>query len=169
MTDERDEERAQHRRPRVVDKRVSARADDGGETSATPDPVAGPAPEPAPSPAAQPETGPVEAEAPGPPPGERVWTPEQEAEAQRLVEAMAATPALDWVLNSCVTLANVAGVKIDASDLSGARLAIDALGELVDGLGDRLGEAHAPLKTTLAQLQLAYAQAAGPPPEVRPS
>lgn len=168
MTEERPEEETERRRPRVVDKRVSARGDAPPPEPAAPETPA-PAPEPAnreqsevpdrTPPGSYPGTGPA-----GGPGAERVWTPEQEAEAQRLIEAMSTTPALDWVLNTCVTLANVAGVKIDTGELPGARLVIDALGELVDGLGDRLGEAHAPLKTTLAQLQLAYAQAATPPP-----
>jgi hypothetical protein len=39
-----------------------------------------------------------------------------------------------------------------------ARLAIDALGALVEGLGDRLGEVEAPLGEALAQIRLAYVQ-----------
>ena len=42
--------------------------------------------------------------------------------------------------------------------LSQARLAIDALGALVEGLGDRLGEVEAALKEALAQIRLAYVQ-----------
>lgn len=156
------------RRPRVVDKRVSSRT--GQESPA-------PAPEPTgAAPAPQPETpertGPEEpatGDAPAATPqaspeGERMWTPEQEAEAQRLLEAMTQTPALDWILNSAVTLANVAGVKLDAGDLPGAQLAIDALAALVNGLGDRLAQAEQPLRQSLSQLQMAYAQTAATPP-----
>ena len=45
--------------------------------------------------------------------------------------------------------------------LSQARLAIDALGCLVDGLEGRLGEAEEQLKDGLSQLRLAYVQIDG--------
>jgi hypothetical protein len=159
------------RRPRVVDKRVSARP------RSTPDP--GPSPEiperrpveeppttePAPAgPATSTDAGggaPAEGEASGGDPG--VWTPEREAEAQAIAEELSRVPALDWVANSAVTLANVAAAKIQTGQAPDARLAIDALGVLLDGLGDRLGEAEHPLRQTLAQLRFAYAQAAAPP------
>jgi hypothetical protein len=80
--------------------------------------------------------------------------------AQQIVE----TPSLEWVVNTAVTLANVAGTKLDAGAVADARLAVDALAALVNGLGSQLAQAEAPLRQTLAQLQLAYAENAAPPP-----
>lgn len=170
MDEDRNETSSERPRPRVVDKRVAA-GGGAGETAppgAAEPPAGGPAPETEPpgggastapgDEASSPPPG-TEASAPG---GERVWTPEQEAEARRLAEEMARIPALDWVANSAVTLVNVAATKLDRGDLQEARLAIDALAALVGGLGDRLGDVHAPLRQTLAQLQMGYAEKAGP-------
>jgi hypothetical protein len=150
-----DEERGPARRPRVIDKRVSART----EAAAEPRP---PEPE-VPAPPVPPPTREETPTPPEPPPGEDLWTPEQEAEARRMVEEIARVPAADWVADSAVRLANVAGVKLDRGDLTEAQLAIDALAALVGRVGARLGEADAPLRQTLAQLQLAFAQSASGP------
>jgi hypothetical protein len=50
--------------------------------------------------------------------------------------------------------------------LDDARIAIDALRAVVEALGSRLGEAEAPLRQAVNQLQLAYVEASGskPPP-----
>jgi hypothetical protein len=97
-----------------------------------------------------------------------LWTPEQEAEAMRVVEEIARVPAADWIADSAVRLANVAGVKLDRGELAEAQLAIDALAALLTQVGTRLGEAEAPLRQTLAQLQLAFAQSANGPPAQTP-
>ena len=84
-----------------------------------------------------------------------------------MVEEITRTPSLDWVLNSAVNLANVAGTKIEMGAVADAQLAIDALAALINGLAGKLQDAEAPLKQTLAQLQLMYAervQQAPPPP-----
>ncbi|HWL65794.1 MAG TPA: hypothetical protein VNP73_07460 [Actinomycetota bacterium] len=161
---EEEELEQESRRPKVVDKRISA----GGHA-----PPAKPSPEPVaaegPAPGDEPPQAPERFESPSggtpPPPGgaEQVWTPEQEAEAKRIVEEIVRTPSLDWVLNVAVNLANVAGTKLEMGAAQDAQLAIDALASLINGLGDRLQDAEAPLKQTLAQLQLAYAQRAGAP------
>jgi uncharacterized protein (DUF2342 family) len=105
---------------------------------------------------------------PTPPPGaatgEGVWTPEQEEEARRMAEEMARIPSLEWVINVSVTLANAAGTKLNAGLVDDAGLAIDALAALVEKVGPHLGDAEAPLRQTLAQLQMAYAQMASGPP-----
>jgi hypothetical protein len=155
-----DEERGPVRRPRVIDKRVSTRSEAPAEPrAAEPEP---PAPFPPPpaeeSPTLRPE----------PNPEEDLWTPEQEAEAMRVVEEIARVPAADWIADSAVRLANVAGVKLDRGELADAQLAIDALAALVAQIGARLGEAEAPLRQTLAQLQLAFAQSASGPPAQTP-
>lgn len=169
MNDERDEEQGERPRPRVVDKRISAGQERSGgaaedpssaSTEEQPSPTEPSSTEGAPPPSREGSEG-----APRRGAGrDEVWTPQQEAEAQRLAEEMARIPALDWVANTAVTLVNVAATKLHRDDLAEARLAIDALAALISGLGDRLGEVHAPLRGTLAQLQMAYAEKAGPPP-----
>jgi hypothetical protein len=186
------EEQAERARPRIVDKRVSSRRTSGGqpvpgdatgasqaavadepgvpEPTATVPPPAGPAPEPAdtvppragPAPA-PPQTTPSDPLTGQPGEPERIWTPEEEAEAQRIAQEISARPSLEWVVNVAVTLANVAGTKLDMGDAADARLAIDALAGIVNGAGASLGDAENPLRQTLAQLQLAYAQAMAPP------
>ena len=178
MNDEREEEEQSERpRPRVVDKRVSAR-----QAATTPSPPPEPRETPAPAPAGggsgSPETGPPSAPGPTTPPSapepasdqggpdEQVWTPEQEAQAQQIAKEIAERPSQDWVLNVAVTLANVAGAKLDMGLVEDARLAIDAFEALVNGVASKLEGAEAPLRQTLAQLQMAYAQSvtAAPPP-----
>jgi hypothetical protein len=119
------------------------------------------------------ETSSSEADPPvAPAPGDReplpadpnLWTPEQEAEARRLAQEVAQTPSLEWVVNVAVTLANVAGTKLDLGATEDAQLAIDALAAIVERLGPRLDATEAPLRQTLAQLQLAFAERATPPP-----
>ena len=156
MTTEEEEEQ-QSRRPKVVDKRISA----GGHAPDRPKPPEPPsAPPEAPPEQAPPTPPPPSATTPGEPP---VWTPEQEEQARRMVEEIVRTPSLDWVLNAAVNLANVAGTKIEMGAVADAQLAIDAFAALVNGLSGRLQDAEAPLKQTLAQLQLAYADRVGSP------
>ena len=164
MTGE-EEEQNERPRPRVVDKRVSARASappaDPSPAQQEATPAAAPTPEAgaAPSePAPEPEVDQPDARA-----GDDVWTPEREAEAKAIAEDLARVPALDWVANAAVTMANVAAAKLQLGDPADAQLAIDAFGALVDGLGSRLGEAEQPLRQTLAQLRFAYSQAVLPP------
>lgn len=155
------EEEKESRRPRVVDKRISSRPpSDAPQAEAPPPPEAPPvAPEP-PSPT-EPAGDPGPQAAPGEPP---VWTPQQEEEARRIAEEIVRTPGLDWVVNTAVTLANVSATKLEFGDPADAQVTIDALAALLNGVGSRLQEAEAPLKQTLAQLQLAYTQRiAGPP------
>lgn len=193
MPDDREEEeRAERPRPRIVDKRRSARASTSPsrESSTGPTPGVGDGPSPStqePAQAAQPsqpsqppESVPAGSQAPPPPstasdapvqeappggPGEeRVWTPEEEEAAQQMARELAERPSADWVLNVAVTLANVAGAKIQLGVPEDARLAIDTLEAIVNGVAAQLEGAEAPLRQTLAQLQMAYAQAIQPPP-----
>ena len=162
-----DEEQAPPKKPefRVVDKRISARGDSPVAPAAPEAPPEAVEPEPT-SPPPSPQPPPAEATTPGPQ-GE-VWTPEQEAEARAFVEEIAQRPSLEWVVNTAVTLANVAGTKLDLGQAADAQLAIDALAAIVEKLGSRLEQTEAPLKQTLAQLQLAYAQRAMQPPPTGP-
>jgi hypothetical protein len=153
-------------RPRVVDKRVSARADAPAQPRPTPEGQPPPTP-PTPGAGGAPvgHGDPAQRSAPeAPPAGEPIWTPEQEEQARRLAQEIRDTPSRDWVLNAAVTLANVAATKLDAGLTADAQLAIDALAGIVDALGARLGEAEPALRQTVAQLQMAYTQAARPPP-----
>lgn len=164
MDDPREQEQAERRRPKVVDKRISSRpAEAAAPADATAEVTVGSvpqAPQPDPAPAAQPE--PAEAgEAPRP--TERVWTPEEEAEARRVAEDIARTPSIEWVVNTAATLANVAGTKLDLGAAADAQLAIDALAGIVNSVGPRLQGAERPIRQLLAELQLAYAQSMGAP------
>jgi len=125
---------------------------------------------PPPAPAAEHPSGgaaaPSEPPSPTPPStggaGE-VWTPEQEQEARRMADEMAQIPSLEWVINVSVTLANAAGTKLNAGSAEDASLAIDALAAIVEKVGPRMGDAETPLRQTLAQLQMAYAERVGNP------
>jgi len=85
--------------------------------------------------------------------------------ARQVVE----TPSIEWVVNSAVSLANIAATKLDMGAPSDASLAIDALAGILKEVGHRLGDVEAPLKQTLAQLQMAYTERvmAPPPPKER--
>ncbi|MFN2587101.1 MAG: hypothetical protein ABR613_03125 [Actinomycetota bacterium] len=182
------EQQSERPRPKVVDKRISARsaerpaAGSGATAEVTvgsvpegpsgggggPEPSQGQAaPQPQGSQAAR-EPQPGEPSA-APPPGERVWTPEQEAEARRIAQEIAQTPSLEWVVNTAATLANVAGTKLDLGAAADAQLAIDALAGIVSSVGPRLAGAEQPLRQLLADLQLAYAERVAAPPGPSPS
>lgn len=163
-------------RPKVVDKRISARQQEetpepsSGGTQATASGASGPttterSPESGPSAATESPRAAApaaESDAAGPT-GSDVWTPEREAEALRIAQQVAETPSIEWVVNAAATLANVAQTKIELGAGRDAQLAIDALKAIVDGLGTRLQQAESPLRQTLAQLQLAYANAVTDP------
>lgn len=82
------------------------------------------------------------------------------SDVDALRRELAEAPADVVVANHCYGLFELAAVYLSDSPphLDNARLAIDALGHLVDGLGDRLGEAHPPLRDALAQIRLAFVQ-----------
>jgi hypothetical protein len=64
------------------------------------------------------------------------------------------------VANHAMGLYELAAIHLSEEDpdLAAARLAIDAMGQLVDGLAGRLGEAEVTLKDALAQLRMAFVQ-----------
>jgi hypothetical protein len=85
-----------------------------------------------------------------------------ERELEEVAKHLAAAPAEDVVANHCYGLFELAALHLSQQppQLDKARLAIDALGLLVDGLGERLGQ-HAPaLAEGLAQLRLAFVRIA---------
>ena len=102
-------------------------------------------------------SGPGAGAAPGPGSDE-----EAGADVDTLRQQLAQAPAEVVVANHCYGLFELAAVYLSDSPphLDQARLAIDALGFLVDGLGERLGEAHPPLRDALAQIRLAFVQIA---------
>ena len=93
-------------------------------------------------------------------------TPDQEellGELQAAREQLANTPASLVVANHAIGLFQLAAIHLDREppNLDDARLAIDALAAIVDGLQGRLGDEEDALREARAQLQLAYVQVAG--------
>jgi len=102
---------------------------------------------------------------PAPSPADRAGGPEADdpgaaAAVEELRRQLADAPAEVVVANHCYGLFELAAVYLSQQPplLEQARLAVDALGCIVDGLGERLGEAHGPLQEALAQVRLAYVQ-----------
>lgn len=113
----------------------------------------------------------------GPPPGaggpggpggpgpdlEAELDPEQ---MQEMLARLAATPVEAIVTQFAVQLQEIAVLHLGLASqrpesLGQAALAIDAMGGLVEALGDRLGPNAVPLRQTIAQLRLAYVEVSG--------
>jgi hypothetical protein len=77
-----------------------------------------------------------------------------------LRDQLAKAPAEVVVANHAFGLFELAALHLSLQppQLDQARLAIDALAALVDGLGGRLGDAAPQLSEGLSQLRLAYVQ-----------
>jgi hypothetical protein len=92
--------------------------------------------------------------------GGRPTDEELRAEMDKLREQLAQTPAEVVVANHAFGLFELAALHLSLSppQLDQARLAIDALAALVDGLGSRLGDASPQLSDGLSQLRMAYVQ-----------
>jgi hypothetical protein len=75
-------------------------------------------------------------------------------------EKLARTPAEVIIANHAFGLFELAALHLSQQppNLSQARLAIDALGALVEGMGGRLGEHERELIQGLSQLRLAFVQ-----------
>jgi len=92
---------------------------------------------------------------------------EEQAAAQAEVEAMRAqlahTPAEVVVANHCYGLFELAAIYLSQTSpqLFQARLAIDGLGALLEGLRGRLGDAEPALMESLSQLRLAFVSLEG--------
>ena len=110
---------------------------------------------------------PDEAAAGGGPGGGGGGDAQSQAEAQAAVDAMRAqlanTPAEIVVANHCYGLFELAAIYLSQTPpmLFQARLAIDGLGYLLDGLQGRLGEAEPSLRESLSQLRLAFVRLEG--------
>ena len=85
------------------------------------------------------------------------------AQLEELRHQLAATPAEVVVANHAYGLFELAAIHLSQQPprLDEARLAVDALGALVEGLAGRLGEAEESLVSALAQIRLAYVQITG--------
>lgn len=100
-------------------------------------------------------------------PGRGGLDPEQQTELEAQLSAMqeevARTPASVVVANHAVGLFQLAAIHLDQRppSLEQARLAIDAMAALVEGLKGRLGDEEQGLADGLAQARMAYVQLAG--------
>ena len=87
---------------------------------------------------------------------------------------LANTPAEIVVANHCYGLFELAAIYLSQTPpmMFQARLAIDALGYILDGLKGRLGEAEPALHDSLSQLRLAFVASrarSAPMPRTRPT
>lgn len=94
---------------------------------------------------------------------------ELEAELAEVQRQLLETPASVIIANHAIGLFQLAALHLNQQppNLVDAQLAIDALGSLVEGLGDRLGPDEEALRDALAQIRLAFVQiksAGGQPP-----
>jgi hypothetical protein len=99
-------------------------------------------------------------------------TEEQYRELLQARAELAAVPVADIVANHAIGLQQLAVLHLlpdpDADGnpslprLAEAGLAIDALGALVDTLGERLGEHHEALRDAVTQLRLAFVELSAP-------
>jgi len=99
-------------------------------------------------------------------------TEEQYHELLRARAELAAIPVADIIANHAIGLQQLAVIHLlpdpDAAGnpgeprLAEAGLAIDALGALVDTLGDRLGAHHEALRDAVTQLRLAFVELSAP-------
>jgi len=98
-----------------------------------------------------------------PPSGDEPITEAAQAEIDAMRRQLAESPAEVVVANHCYGLFELAAVYLSQAPpmLFQARLAIDALGSLLDGLSGRLGEAEPSLLDALSQLRLAFVQLEG--------
>jgi hypothetical protein len=79
-----------------------------------------------------------------------------------MAREFAETPVEDIISNHCYGLFELAALHLSQQpvNLASARLAIDAMGYLVEGLGERLGQTAGTLADGLTQLRLAYVRIA---------
>jgi len=100
-------------------------------------------------------------------PGFDELSPEQQQQAMNMARELAETrerlaqvPAAEVVANHVMGLYELAAIhlSVDPPSLDDARLAIDAMVALVDGLAGRLGEHEPVLIEARTQLQLAFVE-----------
>ncbi|MBA3955172.1 MAG: hypothetical protein H0X58_00690 [Acidimicrobiia bacterium] len=93
--------------------------------------------------------------------------PEEQAAMERELTAMqeevASTPAAVVVANHAVGLFQLAAIHLNRRppNLSEGRVAIDAMGALVEGMAGRLGDEEQALRDGLGHLRMAFVQLTG--------
>jgi len=104
---------------------------------------------------------------PGPPPGGREPTQEEFEAAMAEARAMLGTPVLDHIGGHAMAFFELAALHLQRESVTGGQeqpdmaetaLAIDAMGALVEGLGEKLGPYRAQLEDALLQLRKAFVQ-----------
>jgi hypothetical protein len=100
--------------------------------------------------------------------GEPAMSQEDYEELLRTRAELAAIPVADIIANHAIGLQQLAVIHLlpdpgpdgtpTESRLADAGLAIDALGALVDALGDRLAPHHEALREAVTQLRLAFVE-----------
>ncbi len=89
------------------------------------------------------------------------------AEMREMLAEVVATPVVAFLAQHAAQIHELALVHLSTASergqvaISQAELAIDALGGIVEALGDRLGAASVPLREALAQVRVAFVQIAG--------
>ena len=98
--------------------------------------------------------------APGPGPAEELTEEEMQARMEELRAQLAHTPVELVIANHAYGLFELAALHLSLQppQLQEAKLAIDALGLLVEGLEGRLGEQEQQIREALAQLRMAFVQ-----------
>jgi hypothetical protein len=116
----------------------------------------------APPPSAPPPSAPPPPSPPPPPPDAPLGA-EAQAEFDAMRQQLASTPAEIVMANHCYGIFELATIYLSHTPpmLFEARLSIDGLGSLLDGLKGRLGEAEPALREGLSQVRLAYVQLEG--------
>lgn len=126
-----------------------------------------PEPTPAPPPGPAPQGDPTGVDAGAGGEGDDAATV---AQMEELRTQMASAPPEMVVANHAYGLFELARVHISLQppQLEEARLAIDAMGALVEGLAGRLGDNEPDLIAALAQLRMVFVQVQGMPPPPAP-
>ena len=116
-----------------------------------------PIPKESPAPPPQAAAGGGEPGGPGDPADQEAME-EMAAQMEAMQEQLLRTPAVVVVANHCIALYELAVLHLsqDPPNADDARVAIDALAGVVEGLGGRLAENERPLQDALAQLRLAF-------------
>ncbi len=98
---------------------------------------------------------------------EEPMTEAEMAEMREMLAEVVATPVVAFLAQHAAQIHELALVHLSTASergrvaISQAELAIDALGGIVEALGDRLGAASVPLREALAQVRVAFVQIAG--------
>ena len=115
-----------------------------------------------PQPAAEPD-GPEALAADDLSPDDRAQLEAMQAEMAEVRQQLLDAPASVVVANHAMGIYELAAIHLTAEQpkLADASLAIDALAALVEGLGERLGDAEPTLREALGQLRAAYLEVRG--------